>query len=131
MIRPKPRFEIFEKELKADAPVTRYKVMVHLRRAETAKGIMREDRGAIVMRGAVIAEEALKRYREDKNLYAVYCDAGLAYYRHTGRWELFDKSIAELKEAENRILDPEVSRLISRYEGLAQRYQSGQTSGQP
>jgi hypothetical protein len=119
---------IFDKELKSDAPVTRYKVLVHLRRAETTKGIMQEDRGAIVMRAASIAQEALKRYREDKNLYAVYCEAGLAYYKHTGRWNVFDEAMAELKDAENRILDPEVGRLISKYEGVSQRYQSGQVA---
>lgn len=116
---------IFEKELKSDAPVTRYKVLVYLRRAETARGIMQEDRGAIVMRAAAVAQEGLKRYREDKNLYAVYCETGLAYYKHTGRWSVFDEAMTELKDAENRILDPEVGRLISKYEGLSQRYQSG------
>jgi hypothetical protein len=107
------------------APVVRYKVLIALRRAETVKGLMSKDRGTIILRGASIAEEGLKRYTEDKNLYAVYCDAGIAYYKHVGRWELFDKAMASLRDAENRILDPEVGRLISRYEVIAQRLHMG------
>jgi hypothetical protein len=116
---------IFERELRTDSPLRRYKVKLALRRAERTKGIMNEDRAAIVREAAALAEQAIRIYGNDKNEYQTFCEVGIAFQRLTGNWEIFDSAMSKAKEAEGTLLDPDLRRIISTFEGLAHRIQRG------
>jgi hypothetical protein len=116
---------IFERELRIDSPLLRYKVKLALRRAERTKGIMDEDRAAIVRYAAGLAEQAIRIFGNDKNAYQAFCEVGIAFVRLTGNWEIFDAAMAKAKEAEGTLLDPDLRRIISTFEALAHRIQRG------
>lgn len=113
---------IFEKELKLDAPTQRYKIILQLRKAEHTKGLMQEDRATLIREAENMALNAITKYADDKNMYRSYCEIGLAYFRVTGKWEIFDKAMIELNRLEDRIPDPDITRIIKRFDSLAQRY---------
>jgi hypothetical protein len=116
---------IFEKELGIDLPMLRYKVRATLRRAQHTKGIMLEDRAAIVREAAAMAEAAVQRYSMDKNAYKTFFEVGITFLRLTGKWEYFDAAMEKAREAENVLFDPDLRRLINRFEAVVQRASSG------
>lgn len=113
---------IFEKELSRDAPVLRYKAMLLMERARTVTGLMKEDRLAILSDAANIAERALGHFGSDKALLRTYCDIGLEVMRVSGQWDVFDKSMTKLREAERQYLDPEMGRLIAQIESKSRNW---------
>jgi hypothetical protein len=113
---------IFEKELKIDAPVQRYKITLQLRKAEHTKGLMPEDRAALMRDAEVMLEAAIAKFPDDKNLYRSYGEIGLAFLRHTGKWEIYDKAMTALKRLEDKIPDPDITRIIGKIEAIAHRY---------
>lgn len=112
---------IFEKDFGADGPVARYKVSLLIARATTTPGIMEEDRLAILEQARSLAAESIERFPYSKSLYCVYCDVGLEQMRRTGDSTVFDEALAALKTAEERIGDPDISRLIAEYESSRSR----------
>jgi SIR2-like domain len=116
---------IFEKELRIDSPMLRYKVRVMLRRAQYTKGIMTEDRAAIIREAAGIAEMGVQRFSADKNAFKTFFEVGVAYLRLTGKWTYFDAAMEKAREAESVLLDPDLRRIISRFEAVALRASRG------
>ncbi len=116
---------IFENELKLDAPTQRYKIKLQLRRAEHTKGLMQEDRATIVAQAANIALDGIRKFPEDKNSYSIYCEVGYVHLRLTGKYEIYDDAMRQIREAEERIMDPELRRIISAMEGRAERLLTG------
>ena len=108
---------VFEKELRPDGPVQRYKVALKLGIADKTPGIMASDRAAFTLEAAALAEAGIARFSEDKNMYRVFLETGLAYFRHSGRSDLFDTAMKKTHEAQARILDPDLQRII----GMADR----------
>lgn len=115
---------IFENELRIDGPVQRYKVQLRVERAKHAKGVLDEDRLAMVREAASLAEAGIERFSDDKNLYSVYLEAGVAYYRYAGSREVFDRAIQAAKSAYDRILDPDLRQTIMKFERIEQRFAS-------
>jgi hypothetical protein len=107
---------IFDKDFGRDGPVARYKVSLLTARAEHTPGIMDEDRLAILGQARELAITSIRRFPQNKNLLASYCDVGLAIFKRTGGLEAFDDAMEQLKVAESRLGDPEISRLVMRYE---------------
>lgn len=107
---------IFDKDFGRDGPVARYKVSLLAARAEHTPGIMDEDRLAILSQARELAVTSIRRFPQNKNLLASYCDVGLAIFKRTGSLEAFDDAMGQLKVAESRLGDPEISRLVMRYE---------------
>ena len=107
---------IFQADFKADGPMARYRLALMTARAEKTPGIMLEDRVAIMEQARSFAASAIARYQNNKNLVSAYCDLGLAYYRLTGKLDVFDEAMAELKAAEVRLSDPEITRSIRYFE---------------
>lgn len=69
-----------------------------------------------------MAASAVRRFRSNKAILAAYCEVGLAAARLTGSSNIFEKAIAEMKEAEERIGDPDISRLIANLEARMQSH---------
>jgi hypothetical protein len=49
-------------------------------------------------------------------MLAAYAELGIAYYKKTGRFDFYDDAIVKLKQSEERLGDPEISKTILRYE---------------
>jgi hypothetical protein len=57
-----------------------------------------------------------RRYSNNKAILAVYCEVGIEIARRTGNYSVYDVAIGELKGAEERIGDPDISRMVARFE---------------
>jgi hypothetical protein len=107
---------LFENDFNLDGPVARYKINLGIARALRSPDLLDEDREVIVLRTCELAASAASRYRANKGVLASYCEAGLAAAKITGRTDIFEIAIQELKDAEERIGDPDIPRMISRFE---------------
>lgn len=106
---------IFEKALRVDAPILRYKVRHKLGLAKMMSGISDGDRASIVLDGAAIAETAVRRFPDDKNIFRAFLDSGIDYYKYTGKADLFERAMSLAVDAQSRILDPDLRSIISKY----------------
>jgi len=114
--------KIYERELRADSPIQRYKIYLLLRRAQHTPGLLIEDRAALILQAADFAEKGISLYKDDKNIYRSYCEVGLAYLRTTGKWSVYDDAMEEIKGLEERIQDPDITRIIGKIESIAHGY---------
>lgn len=107
---------VFENDFRTDGPVARYKVQLLIARATSTPGLMEEDRETILRQAGAFAENAIRRFPNNKSLLAVYCEVGIEICRRYGDYTVYDAAIRELKDAEERIGDPDIPRIIARYE---------------
>jgi hypothetical protein len=106
---------IFEKDFGADGPVVRYKLKLKVGRAVRTPGIMEEDRIAILDQAYELACSAVRRHSNNKNILSAFADLGIEYYKKTGRATYYDEAIAKLQLAEEQLADPEISKIIRRF----------------
>lgn len=106
---------IFEKELRSDGPVLRYKIRLKLGIAKHTDGIQSEDRAAFVTDAAVMARKCIETFPDDKNMYRIFLDTGVDLFRYTSNAELFVEAMQAATEAQERLLDPELRSIIARY----------------
>lgn len=106
---------IFERELSSDGPVLRYKIRLKLGIAKHTEGIQNEDRAALVSEASALALKCLERFPDDKNMYRVYMETGVDWYRYTGKSQLFEDAMLAAAAAQERLLDPELRAIISKY----------------
>lgn len=107
---------IFENDFGADGPVARYRVSLMISRAVRTPGLLLEDRLAILEEALASAAQAASRFSLNKTVLAAYCQAGLEYFKLSGKSEYFDKAISFLKASEDRIGDPDIARLVANFE---------------
>ena len=107
---------LFENDFRPDGPVVRYKINLATERAIRSRGLLHEDRLVLINKAAEMAVSAVRRFRSNKAILVAYCEVGLAAAVLTGSSNIFDLAIAELKNAEERIGDPDISRLIANLE---------------
>lgn len=107
---------VFNRDFGSEGPVHRYRVKLMIARAVHTPGIMDEDRVAILKQAQELAVVGVERYQSNKNMLSVYAELGIEYYRITGRYYIFDDAIERLKVAEDKLADPEITALISRFE---------------
>ena len=107
---------IFGKDFGRDAPVTRFRISCLIERALNSQGILEEDRIAILLQARDFAQIAAARYPDNKLILGIYCEVGVQIYRKTKDYTVYDVALKELKEAEVRIGDPQISVLIRKYE---------------
>jgi hypothetical protein len=92
-------------------------------RAIHTPGILEEDRVAILEQANTLAITGVERYPHNKNILSAYAELGIEYYKRTGSYSFYNEAIKQLKIAEERLGDPDVSSIIARYE----RRLAGQT----
>ncbi len=107
---------IFEKDFNRDPPVIRYQLKILIGRALDTPGIMTEDRVAILTQARDAALTAISRIPDHKLLLGVYCEIGIEIYKLTGDYAVYDDAITHLKVAESTVGDPDISKIIRRYE---------------
>jgi len=106
---------IFQNDFREDGPVARYRVKLLLHRAVKSKGILLEDRLAILDQALELSKKNLKKYAGNKYVLTSYCDVGLAHFKLTGGYTVYDAAMERLKEAERELGDPDISKMIERY----------------
>lgn len=106
---------IFEKDLRVDGPVLRYKIRLKLGLAKHTLGIQEEDRAAIVREAVSMAQKCVAQYPDDKNMYRAYLEVGVDLFRYTKNAEIFSEAMRMALEAQERLLDPDLRSLISKY----------------
>lgn len=113
---------IFEKDFKRDGPVARYRILLMIARATETPGLMQEDRAVILQQAHEFALIAIQQFELNKTVLSAYCELGVESFKLTGDITIFDDAMDKLKKAENRLADPEITRMVIRY----QRRISGQ-----
>ena len=113
---------LFENEMRIDGPVQRYKVKLLLERARHAKGILPEDRSSMIKEAAGLAEAGIQRFRDDKNMYDVYLQTGVALVRNDNDRTIFQQAMNSTQTAYERILDPELARTITKFERISHQF---------
>ncbi len=111
---------IYEKELRVDAPIIRYKAMLFVERARMVEGIMAEDRVAILRDAAHLIDRAMERYFADRGLHSIACEIGLEVAKLSGNWEIHDAAVERLRRAEAEYQDPQMTRLLSKVQTRAE-----------
>lgn len=107
---------LFENDFKADGPVHRFKIMLLLARAERTPGILEEDRLAILEKARALASNAIDRYKDNKDLLRTYCDVGIEVFKKAKDISVFDDAMEKLRQAEERIGDPDITSIIVLYQ---------------
>ena len=107
---------IFEKDFKRDGPVARYKITLMVSRATRTPGILPEDRLAILEEARELAVATIRRYAHTAAVFGAYCEVGLETFRLSGRSDVLDDAMAQLRDAENRLGDPDITYMIRRFE---------------
>ena len=92
-------------------------------RAIHTPGILEEDRIAILEQAGGLASLGVERYPSNKYILSAYAELGIEYYKRTGSLGLYTEAIRQLKLAEDRLGDPDISTIIAKYE----RRLAGQT----
>lgn len=100
---------LYENDFKEDAPMIRYQVLLLIARSERTKGILEEDRIAILEMARDKISRVIERYKNNKHLLKTYCDVGLDLFKRTGDTKSFDDAILHLKHAEEKLGDPEIT----------------------
>ncbi|MHC2390839.1 hypothetical protein ACVMFA_009515 [Bradyrhizobium liaoningense] len=107
---------IFNKDFGADGPVFRYRVNLMVARARRTPGILDEDRIAILEQARELAVVGVERYSNRKDMLTAYGELGIEYYRRTGKYTIYDDAMKKLRDAEDRLGDPDISKILIRFE---------------
>lgn len=107
---------LFERDFRLDGPAARYKIDLALSRAVRSPGLMDEDRIVLLDKARELAASAASRFSYNKAVLTAYCEVGLETARLTGRQDVFDVAISELKAAETETGDADITRRIARLE---------------
>jgi len=118
---------VFETDFSLDGPVYRYKVDILVARASKSPGLMREDRITILEEARDMGLVGMNRFALNKSLLAAYAEVGLEYYKMVGSYGVFDDAMSRLREAEEKLGDPDITRTISR---LTRRIQGQATEAE-
>lgn len=114
--RAETEIRVFESDFSLDGPVYRYKVDLMVARASRSPGLMKEDRITILEEARELALMGMNRFGLNKSLLAAYGELGVEYYRMINDYGVFDDALARLRDAAERLGDPDVGRIITRLE---------------
>ena len=107
---------IFEKDFRRDGPVVRYRILLLIARATEAPDILREDREVILEQARELAASAVNTYQNNKTVLSAYCELGVENFKLTGSHEVFDAALDCLKKAESRLGDPDITKMIGKFQ---------------
>jgi len=123
---------LFDKDFGSDGPVHRYKIKLMVDRAVRTPNILHEDRVAILEDGYQLAIRGVARYPNNKNVLSAFAELGIEYFKKTGKYDYYEEAVEKLQNAEERLGDPDISRIIARYNqrlaGQVQREEEEESS---
>lgn len=107
---------IYQKDFKREAPIDRYKILLLIARATETKGLQTSDRRVILEQARELASASAERYDGNKHVLGAYCEVGVHAFKLTGSHKIFDEAMIVLRKAESRLGDPDITRMVVRYE---------------
>ncbi|WP_291382963.1 MULTISPECIES: SIR2 family protein [Achromobacter] len=107
---------IYQKDFRREAPIDRYKILLLLARATETKGLQLGDRNVILEQARELAATSAERYDGNKHVLGAYCEVGVHAFKLTGSHRIFDEAMSVLRKAESRLGDPDITRMVIRYE---------------
>ncbi len=110
-----------EEAVGRDAPIDRFKVRLLINRANKTPGISDSDRIAILRKAYEVATKNIGAHRWDKFSYSTLCDVAVLLVQKGESEYLLNEAIERMKEAAERIQDPEMQRQIRHYQELRLR----------
>lgn len=122
---------IYEKDFKREAPIDRYKVLLLIARATETKGLLQEDRMVILEQARELAAAAADRYEGNKYVLGAYCEVGVHAFKLSGSHKIFDEAMDVLRKAENRLGDPDITRMVIRYERRLSAHEISVSDSEP
>lgn len=112
---------VFERELRADGPLRRYQVRLKLVMARHAVGIQDTDRAAMISEAIGLARKCVERGPNDKNMYRIFLETGVEFYRYSKDASIFEEAYIIASEAEAHLFDPDLRRILSYYTRAADK----------
>ncbi|WP_186056167.1 SIR2 family protein [Burkholderia gladioli] len=122
---------IYEKDFKREAPVDRYKIMLLIARATETKGLLKEDRIVILQQARELAAAATERYEGNKYVLGAYCEVGVHAFKLSGSHDIFDEAMNVLRKAESLLGDPDITKMVVRYERRLSAQEISITDSEP
>lgn len=107
---------VFENDLGSDGPVRRYKVRLMIERAVSTVGLMPEDKAAMLNDAYSDACRIIEREQVTRQSLQLYGDVCLELFKVTGDYTFIDDALDKMKAAERELGDPDITRLIHRFE---------------
>lgn len=107
---------VFENDFRSDGAVARYKIALAVRKSRRAKGLLDEDRLAILLQMVPYARARSKRYRDNKYFLREYGNLGVEIFKRSGDASCFDDAMEVLNDAYSRLGDPEIVAMVRRFE---------------
>jgi hypothetical protein len=104
--------------------MVRYRILLMIARATQSQHLLHEDRVVILEHAREFASSASEQYQTNKTVLGAYCELGVETFKLTGSHSVYDDAMKKLKKAEERLGDPDVTKMIIKY----QRRLSGQVS---
>lgn len=116
--------QLAKESIGQDHVIDRYGVRLAMARAEYTRGILDEDRIAMLHTARTLALACINRNSQDRQSYRIYADVGVALARRAHDVSVLDDALARMREAEQTIMDPELSRDRRSYEQQARSFRS-------
>ncbi|SMR82608.1 SIR2-like domain-containing protein [Aliiroseovarius halocynthiae] len=107
---------IFENDLGADGPVRRYRVRLLIERAIGTVGLMLDDKATMLNDAFTSSLGILTRDPYNRQNLQLYADVSLELYRVSGEVSFIDDALEAMKVAEKEVGDPDITRMIQRFE---------------
>ena len=114
--RAETEIRLFTKDFGNDGPIYRYRVILMLERARNVEGILESDRLAILQKAVTLAQIGLEKFPDNKHMLYTYSEVGIDIYKRTKDKDILDRALQKLKNAEERLGDPDISKHISQIE---------------
>lgn len=122
---------IYEKDFKREAPIDRYKIQLLIARATETTGLLKEDRMVILEQARELAAAAADRYEGNKYVLGAYCEVGVHAFKLNGSHKIFDEAMAVLRKAESSLGDPDITKMVIRYERRLSAHEISITDSEP
>lgn len=94
-------------DLKLDPPLQRYKIKLLVQRSQ-AEGLRPEDRKALLREATNEVERGMAQFQNSKYMFTTAADVSEEWYQVTGEAGQMQWAALKLKEAYDRLLDPEL-----------------------
>lgn len=102
--------------IRSNPVLSRYEVLILLRRADLTAGLMEEDRIAVLLDAEGKAKQNMQRYSADMQTFRIYGDVAVALARRKAGSEFLEAAIESMRNAEHAILDPDFAEMRRRLE---------------
>ncbi|MBR0757206.1 SIR2 family protein [Bradyrhizobium jicamae] len=102
----------------ADSPIDRYRVRLLVLRSSETPGISLGDRLALLRKAFELATTNIDRHKLDKYSYRELCHVAIELNKRGENAAYMDEAIARMREGCALIMDPDLDRMLQRFEAV-------------